>query len=155
MVSPSEIPGKRVLITGASGFTGRYVIERLQADGYEVVTLGSHAGPSGTASVDLLDRAALQAALEALQPAYVIHLAAISFVAHGDADEIYRVNIVGTRNLLEALAGLPTPPAHVLLASSAGEFNDLAGLRASFKRKPPQLVLRILRGNRRGDLVMR
>ena len=43
----------------------------------------------------------------------------------------------------------------VLLASSAGEFNDLAGLRASFKRKPPQLVLRILRGNRRGDLVMR
>lgn len=43
----------------------------------------------------------------------------------------------------------------VLLASSAGEFNDLAGLRASFDKRPPQLVLRILRGNRRGDLVMR
>ena len=43
----------------------------------------------------------------------------------------------------------------VLLASSAGEFNDLAGLRASFGKRPPQLVLRILRGNRRGDLVMR
>lgn len=138
MVSPSEIPGKRVLITGASGFTGRYVIERLQADGYEVVTLGSHAGPSGTASVDLLDRAALQVALEALQPAYVIHLAAISFVAHGDADEIYRVNIVGTRNLLEALAGLPTPPAHVLLASSANVYGNVGGVLGEDAPLSPQ-----------------
>lgn len=43
----------------------------------------------------------------------------------------------------------------VLLASSAGEFTDLAGLRASFGQRPSQLVLRILRGSRRGDLVMR
>lgn len=138
MVSPSEIPGKRVLITGASGFTGRYVIERLQADGYEVVTLGSHAGPSGTASVDLLDRAALQAALDALQPAYVIHLAAISFVAHGDADEIYRVNIVGTRNLLEALAGLPKLPVHVLLASSANVYGNVGGVLGEDAPLSPQ-----------------
>ena len=43
----------------------------------------------------------------------------------------------------------------VVMASNAGEFSDLASLRAGFERKPAQLVLRILRGGRRGDLVMR
>jgi len=128
VVSPSEIAGKRVLVTGASGFTGRYVIERLQAAGCEVVTLAAGTGAAGNAAVDLLDRAGLGTAVQRLQPEYVIHLAAISFVAHGDADEIYRVNILGTRNLLEALAALPTRPAHVLLASSANVYGNVGGI---------------------------
>lgn len=127
MVSPSDIAGKRVLITGASGFTGRYVMERLREDGWEVVQL-SVPGETASGTVNLLDRDALRASLQRLQPHAVVHLAAISFVAHGDAEEIYRVNVVGTRNLLEALAELSVPPSHVLLASSANVYGNAGGV---------------------------
>ncbi|QGW66783.1 PDZ domain-containing protein [Lysobacter soli] len=42
----------------------------------------------------------------------------------------------------------------VVIASNAGNFEDLPGFRASFTQRPAQLVLRILRGNRRADLLM-
>lgn len=127
MVSPSKVVGKRVLVTGASGFTGRYVTNQLQAEGWEVVQL-SPTGTATSSSVNLLNRDALREALQFLQPHAVIHLAAISFVAHGDAEEIYRVNIVGTRNLLEALGELPVPPLHILLASSANVYGNVGGV---------------------------
>lgn len=43
----------------------------------------------------------------------------------------------------------------VITETSAGEFADLASWRANFQQRPPQLVLRIVRGNTPGVLVMR
>ncbi len=43
----------------------------------------------------------------------------------------------------------------VILAASSGQFADLASWRASFAKRPPQLMLRILRGEARGELLMR
>ena len=107
------------LVTGLGGFTGRHVGRRLEADGYRVSGL-----VCDHADVDLLDRDAVRVAIAKLSPDVVVHLAAISFVAQGDADAIYRVNVVGTRNLLEALADLPRPPRVVVLASSANVYGN-------------------------------
>ncbi|MBA0100199.1 NAD-dependent epimerase/dehydratase family protein [Stenotrophomonas indicatrix] len=124
MASPSDLQGKRVLVTGATGFTGRYVVQAFADAGCSVLPLARADG----GAVDLLDKTSLQQAVAAAQADIVVHLAAISFVAHGDAEEIYRVNIVGTRNLLEALAAAAHRPSHVVLASSANIYGNTEGI---------------------------
>ena len=108
----------KILVTGHRGFTGRYVQLELELAGHTVVGLGC----------DLLDAAALQAEVHQLQPEAVIHLAAIAFVAHGDIQQVYDVNIVGSRNLLAALAGSCPNVQSVVLASSANIYGNQSGL---------------------------
>lgn len=125
-----SIAGKRALITGIQGFTGRYMAAELQASGYEVIGLGSQPSDEpGYFQVDLADGTALRDVLATIQPDVVIHLAALAFVGHGAADTFYRVNLIGTRHLLEAIAACGKVPDCVLLASSANVYgNASAGL---------------------------
>ena len=123
---PREGAGKRALVTGLRGFTGHYVARELEAAGYQVFGTampGAATGPDVFA-VDLCDRAAVGAMVEQVQPDVVVHLAGIAFVAHSDAGQIYRVNVVGTRNLLEALAAARRRASAVLLASSANIYGN-------------------------------
>lgn len=123
----------KILITGADGFTGRYLAAKLNAAGYEVHGLvhkqvaGPVAGVHTLHVADLSDAATLANVVRDIQPNKVAHLAAIAFVAHGDVEAIYRTNLVGTRNLLEALALSKAPLDAVLLASSANVYGNAVG----------------------------
>ncbi|KAB0539666.1 NAD-dependent epimerase/dehydratase family protein [Xanthomonas cissicola] len=130
---------KVALVTGATGFTGRYVKDSLERAGYAVHGW-SHGGPAlpNTYRVDMVDREQVRTAVASLQPEVVVHLAAISFVAHGDVDGIYRLNVVGTRNLLDALAANAKRPARVLLASSANIYGNAGGLISEDVMPSPQ-----------------
>ena len=120
----------KILITGADGFTGRYLAQTLHEAGHEVHGLVQRAVPEGVYGVsvchvaDLSDAQGLAQVVKAVQPEKVAHLAAIAFVAHGDATAMYNTNLVGTRNLLEALAAGPSPLTAVLLASSANIYGN-------------------------------
>lgn len=123
----------RALITGVAGFTGRYLARSLAQAGFQVFGLVNQ--PTVVAHVshlfvgDLNDATTLRDITHALRPSVVAHLAAISFVAHGDVEEIYRTNVLGTRNLLDALTGLQGQCRCVLLASSANIYgNTNAGI---------------------------
>lgn len=121
-----EGEGRRALITGLRGFTGHYMERELLDAGYRVFGTampGDAAGPD-IFPVDLCDRAAVAAMVEQVQPDVVVHLAGIAFVGHGDAEQIYRVNVAGTRNLLEALAAVRHRSSAVLLASSANIYGN-------------------------------
>jgi nucleoside-diphosphate-sugar epimerase len=123
---------KRVLVTGSEGFTGRYMTAELRAAGYEVIGFGSHpASDAGYVQADLTDAAAVSRAVAHVNPDVVIHLAALAFVGHADARAFYEVNLLGTRNLLQALADLDAPPEIVLLASSANVYGNQSGGRLS------------------------
>lgn len=121
MAPPSDACA-RVLVTGAAGFTGRYVCAELERRGMAPVRWGA-----GFRLVDLADRHEVHAAIDEAKPDYVIHLAAVSFVAHEDVEAIYRTNVVGTRHLLEGLSRLPEPPRRVILASSANVYGNVEG----------------------------
>ncbi len=104
----------RTLVTGLDGFTGRYVQSELEAGGHSVVGL----------SCDLTDRNAVMAEIAEVRPEAVVHLAGIAFVGHGDANLFYHVNLVGTRNLLEALALEAPDVRSILLVSSANIYGN-------------------------------
>lgn len=125
----SEGGRPRALITGLRGFTGRYLATELEAAGYEVfgtVTENESAGAVAYPA-DLSNREQLTKAIQIIRPDVVAHLAGISFVSHGDAEDIYRTNVVGTRNLLDALDRLAHRPRAILLASSANVYGNATG----------------------------
>ena len=125
MASRSEPMRRRALVTGLDGFTGHYARLELEAAGFEVLSL-RHEVDGRMREVDLLDAENVTREVLALAPDVVLHLAAIAFVAHGDVETIYRTNIIGTRNLLDALALLPSAPSAVVLASSANIYGNAA-----------------------------
>lgn len=117
---------QRVLITGIGGFTGRYLAEELQRAGYQVFGL-IHPGASDGANYypcDLEDKQGLKSVIESIQPDIVAHLAAISFPAHGDRDAIYRVNLLGSIHLLEALSLCARVPKRILMVSSGNIYGN-------------------------------
>jgi nucleoside-diphosphate-sugar epimerase len=117
---------QRALITGIPGFTGRYVAAALESAGYQVfgTCYGEHSAGETVFSVDLCDPVRLGEVVAAVEPQLVVHLAAVSFVAHDNVDAIYRTNVVGTRNLLAALAKHAPTVESILLASSANIYGN-------------------------------
>jgi GDP-6-deoxy-D-talose 4-dehydrogenase len=115
----------RVLITGASGFTGRFLAQNLLDSGHEVHGLSANADATtntvltGNHRCDLLKFDSLCRIMQLVRPEAIVHLAGISNVAHGDAEDMYRGNLFATRNLLESLLERGSTIKAVLLPSSA------------------------------------
>ena len=122
-----------LLITGAAGFTGQHLIAAANHKGFRCIAMAQHEGPKvpgayDTLTADLLDPASLEQAIVAVKPDYIIHLAAISFVAHGNTAEIYQVNQLGTVNLLDAIRKSAPEIKRIMIASSANIYGNTTKL---------------------------
>ncbi len=121
-VNPGFWAGKRVLLTGHTGFKGSWTALWLQSLGAHVVgyALAPPTNPSlfelasvgqGMTSVlgDIRDLAALQAVFAAHQPEIVIHMAAQPLVRYSYQNpvETYSTNVMGTVHLLECVRQTP------------------------------------------------
>lgn len=106
---------KKLLLTGADGFTGVHLSALAEKNGFVVFPLVS----------DITNRSAMAEEVSAIAPTHVCHLAAISAVTHADEAAFYQVNLFGTLNLLNALCELPVRPQKVLLASSANVYGNV------------------------------
>ncbi|MDR1988725.1 MAG: GDP-mannose 4,6-dehydratase [Acidobacteriaceae bacterium] len=116
------------LITGAAGFAGGHLLDALRTSADTHPLVGWHRPGTSLApltgvtwqGVDLLDRAAVRAAVAHLKPSRVYHCAGAAHV--GDAwnatARTLSTNVLGTHHLVEALRTY-APDARVVITSSA------------------------------------
>ena len=100
------LAGRRILVTGGSGFIGRHVVSDLTAAGahVRVVDLKPHPDPEiELVQGDIADREVLEAALEGGFDG-IVHLAAVTSVLRSleHPELTYRTNVAATAGLLEA-----------------------------------------------------
>lgn len=111
-----------VLVTGANGFIGARLCQRLRQEGEEVVALVRSPQKTipgmRTAVADICDRDALARTLDGMEFSCVFHLAAKISSKKEDEEEMRRTNIEGTRNLLDALVQLADPPTKFIYSST-------------------------------------
>ena len=79
--------------------------------------------------MDLCEPSSISKGLARVNADIVIHLAAESFVGEVDANIYYRVNLIGTRNLLAALSNTIAKPSLTILASSANVYGNSQALK--------------------------
>jgi GDP-4-dehydro-6-deoxy-D-mannose reductase len=116
-----------ILVTGAQGFVGAHLLAQLGSDARQL-------------EADVTDAAAIAQELEASSPKALVHLAALSSVGSSweDVAETWRVNALGTVNVLEAVRK-QAPTCRVLVAST-GEVYGRARLVPTPEDEPPNPV---------------
>ena len=96
----------RVLLTGATGWLGRYLAPMLRAKGHEVTGLDVAAGPDTQIVGSVADRALVQRTMLSHGIEAVIHAAALHKpdIVRYPRTSFVDVNVTGTLNLLEEAA---------------------------------------------------
>jgi nucleoside-diphosphate-sugar epimerase len=101
---------KRVLVTGGSGFIGKFLVERLVSKGFDVKSLSSK-------DCDIRDAEQVKSVFDGFRPEVVFHLAGLTGFSLAYQD-LFEVNVKGTENVLTCSKGCEK----VVFVSSAGVY---------------------------------
>ena len=128
-VNPEFWSGKRVFLTGHTGFKGSWMgllLEQLGAEVYgfslpPLAGLALAGVPAYARSVhgDIRDRDSLLAAMTEASPSVVLHLAAQPLVrrSYADPEETFETNVIGTMNVLQAVRQVDSVTAVVVVTT--------------------------------------
>lgn len=124
----------KVLITGASGFTGKWMLRYIQKIASQETELTGLVNSRMHTEIDntniniikgnLLNREQLNACISSICPDFVIHLAGLN---HGTLSDLLETNVVGTKNLLDTVIARNAQCRILIISSSAvyGNAGDL------------------------------
>lgn len=133
--------GRRVLITGHTGFKGAWLAHWLAALGAEVygLALPPLPGPglynlslpilADEWLIDIRDRDSVGAAMQAARPELVMHLAAQALVrpSYQDPADTFSTNVTGTAHVLDAIRVTPSVQAALIVTTDKVYENDDSG----------------------------
>ncbi len=115
----------RILITGINGFTGVYLEKYLEDKGFDVYGLVIDTPKKEKHfQCDITKKEQVYDVISRIKPDYLIHIAGISFPAEKNASLIYDVNVMGTENILKAIADSGTELKKAVVASSATVYGN-------------------------------
>lgn len=129
----------RVFITGVRGFVGRHLARHLVREGHEVSGLDTRTDPGSDLSGvrvfsgDLLSGSKVAEVLREVRPHRIFHLAAATKAS--EPATFYRINVLGTVSLLEALKTAGIIPI-VVVASSSAVYGNSDGERPIEEQDP-------------------
>lgn len=139
---------KKVLIIGGAGFIGNNLAKKLTNNGYQVFVYDNFS--SGKISNlkflskariikgDILNHKKITNCIKKIQPSAIFHLAAIHYIpdCNKNPQKIRRVNVDGTRNVLEAVSALNLKSFFIFMSSAAVYANSSGALKESNKTVP-------------------
>lgn len=120
----------KITISGASGLIGRRLLKSLAADGHSLNVLSRHAGTNMPGGVKVLvwDPPKGEPPADGLRDSdAVVHLAGEPVAQRWSAEVKQRIRdsrVIGTRNLVQALAKLQSRPATLICASAVGYYGS-------------------------------
>lgn len=135
-----------ILVTGATGFAGSHLLDRLPKDARVTAWARPEGRPATSAganvewrAVNLLDRAAIADALADAQPAVIYHLAGAPHVgtSFDNPAEPLAINALGTHNLLTAVSH-HSPDTRVVVVTSAMIYRPSGAAIGEDSDKAPQ-----------------
>ena len=127
----------KALITGSEGFVGRYLRGELASAGFEVTGVDLRAA-EGTLAADLLDPEAAEAAVRAVTPDVIFHLAGQADVGRSwQVPQLtVQLNEIAALNLLEAMRK-HCPGSAAVLVGSSDQYGNLRENGVSVTEETP------------------
>ena len=119
----------KVLVTGATGYIGQAVVQRLSSAGLEVLGVSRHSTPA----LDVASAESCRALLEAVSPDVVIHAAAESSPAKCEENDCLPVN--APRTFFEALSE-KAPTARLIMLSTDQVYDGLSHMVSEHQVNP-------------------
>lgn len=128
-----ELKGKKVLVTGGSGFVGSHLIKKLEMLKAEVYAVDKTSANAKVTPLDLTDYEKINEYVNRVRPNYIFHLAAMMSKSDSDKDQIMKVNYDATKNLLDSYGSYGK---FVYISTSEFYYGNTPPFRESMKLSP-------------------